>query len=336
MKKKSTYILAGTALILIIMACMAGTYALKRYNGNDAWVYIPHDATDGQIRDSLTSTLGSSAGGRVYALWKFQGGKPVIAHGAYLVKQGELCLKLSRRISQGRQTPVKVAWNEARDLATAAEKITSKLECSQQQFIASCNRLLPDSGITKPYFMTAFFPDSYEFYWTVTPDDLVRKLLGYRNDFWTTERKAKAESLGLSPEEVSVIASIVEEESAKRDEFATIASLYMNRLNSGMPLQADPTVKYAVGDPTIRRITEKHIAVASPYNTYKNKGLPPGPIRFVDKRTIDAVLDAPHHKYLYMCAKEDFSGYHNFAVDYTTHLNNARRYQSELNRRGIR
>lgn len=158
----------------------------------------------------------------------------------------------------------------------------------------------------------------------------------YRDRFWTDDRREKARKLGLTPVEVATLASIVEEESAKPDEYPAIARLYMNRLKKGMLLQADPTVKYATGNFALRRITGEHLRTPSPYNTYLHPGLPPGPLRTPSKSTIDRVLSAPAHTYLYMCAKEDFSGYHNFASDYATHTANARRYQKELNRRGIK
>ena len=160
--------------------------------------------------------------------------------------------------------------------------------------------------------------------------------MDYRNRFWDKSRRSKAARLGLTPAEVATIASIVEEETAKTDEKPKVARLYLNRLQKGIKLQADPTVKFASGDFSLRRITGKHLAIESPYNTYKISGLPPGPIRVPASSTLDAVLNAPNHNYIYMCAKEDFSGYHNFASDYATHQANARRYQAELNRRGIR
>ena len=154
--------------------------------------------------------------------------------------------------------------------------------------------------------------------------------------FWTDERRAKARKLGLTPVGVATLASIVEEETAKADERPRVARLYLNRLNKGIKLQADPTVKFAIGDFAIRRISGRMLKTPSPYNTYIVVGLPPGPIRLVETATIDGVLDAPQHPYIYMCAKEDFSGYHNFATDYKSHIANARRYQAELNKRNIR
>ncbi len=164
----------------------------------------------------------------------------------------------------------------------------------------------------------------------------MEKLVGIRDNFWTKERLDKAAKLGLTPVEVATIASIVEEESNKKDERPMIARLYINRVKQGMKLQADPTVKFATGNFALRRITGKHLRTDSPYNTYKNVGLPPGPIRVPNAATLDAVLNAPEHNYIYMCAKEDFSGRHNFAADYATHRKNAKKYQAALNRRGIR
>lgn len=333
-KKKKLII--GALAILVALFCTAVSYVMKSYDGSETWIRITANSADSEIRDQLNSVLGSSSGGRVYSLWKMQGGEPSMAEGAYLVKPGDYCVKIARRLSRGQQTPVKAVWNDARTLDDMAKKLTENLECTPEQFIECCKKTLPDSGYSASEFPAAFFPDTYEFYWNSKPEIIISKLLEYRNSFWNDDRIAKAKELGLTTVEVTTVASIVEEESAKRDEYGKIARLYLNRLKIDMPLQADPTVKFALGDPSIRRISEKHTTVSSPYNTYRNKGLPPGPIRFVDKRTIDAVLSAPRHEYLYMCAKEDFSGYHNFAKDYATHLENARRYQAELNRRNIR
>lgn len=329
-------LLAIVAIIIITAGITAASYILPRYDGNDAWVRIPSDATDESVKDSLISSLGADAGEKVYSQWRMMGGDAAASHGAYRISSGELLIKAARRISKGMQTPVKAVWSDARSLDIMARKITSGLECTPEEFLLECGRILPDSGFRKDEFMAAFMPNTYEVYWTVSPEKLIGKLLDYRRRFWTAERREKARRLGLSETEAATLASIVEEESAKSDERPKIARLYLNRLKKGMMLQADPTVKFAVGDPTLRRITGSQLKCRSPYNTYQNHGLPPGPIRIADGRTIDAVLNAPLHDYIFMCAKEDFSGYHNFASDYATHQANARRYQAELDRRGIK
>lgn len=300
------------------------------------WVYIPSDATGGSVRDSLKSALGSSMGTRAYLLWRMMGGDASRSNGAYRVTNGTTALSISRRLATGRQTPVRVTFNGTRTMAQLSEKISSQLECSAEEFLDACDDVLPDKGFSKAKYPAAFIPDSYEFYWSASPRNIVRRLLDYRDRFWDDDRLAKARALGLSKVEVATVASIIEEETAKKDERGKVARLYLNRIHKGMKLQADPTVKFAVGDFSLRRITGEHLRKESPYNTYRISGLPPGPIRVATSEAMDAVLNAPRHDYIYMCAKEDFSGYHNFASDYATHQANARRYQAELNRRNIR
>lgn len=210
------------------------------------------------------------------------------------------------------------------------------MECPADSFKQSLDTILSARGYSRPEYVAAFLPDTYEMYWTSSPEAIVKRLTGYRDDFWTPERIAKAQELGLTPAQVATLASIVEEESNKADEYPQIARLYINRLNRGMRLQADPTVKFATGDFGLRRVRGNHLAFKSPYNTYLNNGLPPGPIRVAAGSTIDAVLSAPESPYLYMCARSDFSGYHDFASDYQTHRANARRYQQALNARSIK
>jgi len=200
----------------------------------------------------------------------------------------------------------------------------------------ACAEVLPEHGFKRATYPAAFIPDTYEFYWTSPADIIVEKLAFYRKKFWNDERLNKAQKLGLTPEHVHILASIVEEESNKSDERPVIARLYLNRLNKKMFLQADPTVKFALGDFAARRVTHQMTMSDSPYNTYKNHGLPPGPIRIAEAKTLDAVLDAPENNYLYMCAKPDFSGYHNFTNDYRRHTINAVLYHRALNERGIK
>ncbi|MBQ9077347.1 MAG: endolytic transglycosylase MltG [Muribaculaceae bacterium] len=334
-KNKHLYPLSlGLGAIIAIIA-WAFIFAIKEYNGTSQWIYIPHNADSGSIRDSLETRLGS-AGTNAYFLWEISGGNPCDAHGAYLVKDGDRAYNIGKRLMRGQQTPVRVTINNIRTVRQLSERIARKMEWDGDDFITACSTILPGAGFKVAEFPAAFLPDTYEFYWNASPESVVTRLLDYRNNFWDANRRQKAKAIGLNPVKVATLASIVEEETNAIDERPVVARLYLNRLKKGMMLQADPTVKFAVGDLSIRRITGKHLAVESPYNTYRNTGLPPGPIRIPEKAAIDAVLDAPEHNYIYMCAKEDFSGRHNFAADYATHQRNAGRYRSELNRRGIR
>jgi UPF0755 protein len=175
-----------------------------------------------------------------------------------------------------------------------------------------------------------FIPNTYHLYWNMTSEKLLKRFHHEYQSFWTSERREKANRMGLTPIQVSILASIVQAETIYDKEKPAIAGVYMNRLNKNMRLQADPTVVYAVGDFTIQRVLKGHKEVDSPYNTYKYSGLPPGPINLPSITSIDAVLNYEHHDYLYFCAKEDFSGYHRFAVSFEDHLKNARLYQKAL------
>jgi UPF0755 protein len=177
-----------------------------------------------------------------------------------------------------------------------------------------------------------FIPNTYEVYYNITPAQLIDRMHDEYELFWNEERRKKAEAIGLTTVEVSVLASIVQAETIKRDEAPVIAGLYINRLKKGIPLQADPTLVYAVGDFTLKRVLNEHKEVDSPYNTYKYRGLPPGPINMPEITSIDAVLNYKPSNYLYMCAREDFSGYHNFTSNLAEHNRNAHRYQQALSR----
>ncbi len=325
-----------TAIALVVICAGVAFFAFAPYTGDTRWVYVPRGSSDKALKDSLKNNLGISMGNRVYMLWSMIGGDISTSHGAYRIDDGTSAVRIARRISKGMQTPVPVAFNGVRTMERLAEKIAGSLDFEPEDFMHACLRVLPDSGFTEAQFPAAFIPDKYEFYWTAEPRTVVSRLLAERNRFWNSERTAKARDMGLSPTDVAIIASIVEEETAKADERPKVARLYINRLQKNMRLQADPTVKFAIGDFSLRRITGKHLSFHSPYNTYLVNGLPPGPIRVPERATLEAVLNAPQHDYIYMCAKEDFSGYHNFATDYATHQANARRYQAELNRRNIR
>lgn len=300
-------------------------------------VRIPEGATSQAVKDSLETALGKDYGRGVYRVWSMLKGTPEIAHGLYVVQPQERAYRLARRIQRGRQTPVRFTFNDIRTMPELARRIAEIMECPADSFLRACAEILPDYGFSRPeQYPAAFIPDTYEFYWSAKPSKIVKKLVDARSSFWTDERRAQARTKGLTPVQVATLASIVEEETAARDERPVVARLYLNRLEKGMKLQADPTVKFATGDFSLRRITGAHLSLASPYNTYIHPGLPPGPIRIPEKASLLSVLNAPKHNYLYMCAKDDFSGRHDFAADYATHQHNAAAYRKALDRRGIK
>ena len=241
--------------------------------------------------------------------------------------------ELIRLLRSGQQTPVNITFNNVRTKRDLAEKITRNLEIETSDFL----EILEDSayaakfGLKKETVLSLFIPNTYEVYWNVTAVDLFDRMYKEHNRFWTEERKAKAAKLGMDPTEVSTLASIVQAETAKADERPKVAGVYINRLKRNMPLQADPTLIFALGDFEIKRVLNVHKEIESPYNTYKYTGLPPGPINLPDISALEAVLNPQNHSYLYFCAKEDFSGYHAFATNLRDHMINARRYQQALN-----
>lgn len=309
------------------------TSMASRYDGDDAvWVRIPHDATKESVRDSLHKALGPEYGEKIYSYW---GENVEKSRGAYLITPGDKAITIARNLDNGRQTPIKLTFNNIRTLDQLAERLTSRMDWEPGEFEKVFNERAAQLGVTPEVLLGRMMPDTYEVYWSSGVQTVLDKILKNYDSFWTEERREKAANLGLTPEQVVILASIAEEESNKADERGKIARLYINRLNRGMKLQADPTVKYALGDFSIKRVGGEMLEVNSPYNTYRYAGLPPGPIRIPDRRTLDAVLDAPKHDYIYMCAKADFSGYHEFTSDYATHQRNAAAFRRAMDQRGI-
>ena len=265
---------------------------------------------------------------------KFNGN---IRPGRYVLKADMNTNQLVNMLRSGAQQPVKVIFNNIHFKEDLAEKVSKYIEADSLSILALFDnkQQIEEWGFTSENFRAMFIPNTYEMYWTTSAEDFAHRMYTEYTRFWTPARLQKAESMGLTPQEISTLASIVQSETIKRDELKTVAGLYVNRLKKGIPLQADPTVKYAVGDFSIKRVLNKHLAIESPYNTYKKAGLPPGPICFPSIRSIDAVLDYEQHKYIYMCAKEDFSGHHNFAKTLTQHNRNARKYRKALDKRRI-
>lgn len=338
--KKSVKIFLSLVGAILLLGCTGAfftyRYINRPYNGETKRIYVPASASAGDLHRTLVDSLGAQFGDAAFNIWQFRKGSIKRAHGSYVIKPGETALKFGTRLRSGAQNPVNVTIANRRNDKEAIDRVASSFEFTPAQFAVALDSILTSRNIDLRNRAAFILPDSYEFYWTASPTQVADYIVGQWDKFWTDIRKQKAASLHLSPLEVSVLASIVEEETAQIEERPIVARLYLNRLEKNMRLQADPTVKYAVGDPTLRRILNQHLSTPSPYNTYLVDGLPPGPIRMVDKSTLEAVLNAPEHNYLYMCAKEDFSGSHNFATTLSAHNANAARYHAALNARNIR
>lgn len=261
-----------------------------------------------------------------------------IRPGRYEIKEGMSNFSLIRTLRSGKQTPVNLTFNNVRTKEQLAGKLGRQLMADSAQII----KLLNDTAFLSTYQLTPhtsislFIPNTYEVFWNINAQKLFDRMNKEYTTFWTDERKAKAAAIPLTQSEVSILAAIVEEETNNKKDKPMVAGLYINRLKMGMPLQADPTVKYAVGDFSLKRILRGHLLINSPYNTYKIKGLPPGPIRIATPAGIDAVLNYAHHNYIYMCASDSFNGEHNFAITWQEHLKNAKRYREALNLRNIK
>ena len=257
--------------------------------------------------------------------------------GRYLIRPKMNSRKLIQMLRSGKQVPFDVVINNIRTKDQLVGLVGSTLERDSIDLagLLSSKGYLSEKGFTPDNVASMFISDTYKFNWNTSAEQFVDRMHGEYQKFWTDKRKSKAKEKNLSPLEVITLASIVEEETKKTDEMDDVAGVYINRLRSDWPLQADPTLKFAIGDFTITRILEKDTHIDSPYNTYKHLGLPPGPIRIPSKKALEATLNATDHKYMFFCAKEDFSGYHNFAVTLAEHNINARKYQRELNKRKI-
>jgi UPF0755 protein len=257
-----------------------------------------------------------------------------IRPGKYVIEKGASTFKVLRLLKNGRQTPVRLVINKFRTREELAGYIGRQMEMDSTDVLRFFNS--PDStknfGLDTNNIVTAIIPNTYEMYWTTASHKVLRRLYDEHNKFWTQERMDKLPLIGLKKEEAYILASIVEEETNKNDEKPTMASVYLNRMKKNMSLSADPTVKFALRNFGLKRITFPLIreSASSPYNTYVNKGLPPGPICTPSIKTIDAVLNAAQTDYIFFCARPDFSGYHSFASNEQDHYKNARAYQKAL------
>jgi UPF0755 protein len=258
---------------------------------------------------------------------------PALRAGRYEIKKGTSLFELARMLRNGRQSPVNLVIIKLRTKENLASLIGKKFETDSTQVMAFLNNrdTLNRYGFDTNTVMTAVFPNTYTYLWTTPATGIFKKLLAEHNKVWSDVRKKKADSLGLTPANAYILASIIEEETTNNNEKGLIASVYLNRMTKNMKLDADPTVKFALRNFALKRIYEKHLAVESPYNTYRVKGLPPGPICTPSLETLDLVLNAPKTDYLFFVAKKDFTEGHVFTSNYQEHLKYAREYQQALN-----
>ena len=262
-----------------------------------------------------------------------------VRSGRYIIKPNMSSFALVRMLRAGFQTPVKLTFNNVRTIQELAGKISRYIEPDSQELLKVLldSAYLSEMGFNEYNVLTMFIPNTYEFFWNTTPDKLFRRMKSEHDKFWQSpDRQAKLKSLGLDQKEVYTLASIVEKETLVSSEKSTISSVYLNRLRAGQRLQADPTVVFASGDYSLNRIYEKHTQIRSPYNTYRNTGLPPGPIFMPDVSTIDAVLNTKDTDYMFFCAVGDGSGRHSFAETFRQHVENANKYRELLNRQDIK
>ncbi len=264
--------------------------------------------------------------------------KENIRPGRYLIMEDMGNNELINLLRSGKQDPVMLTFNNIRTKEQLAGNISKQLEADSVSILKLLNdrELLHQYNLKPETSKLLFIPNTYEFYWNTSARQLFDRMHREYSAFWNEQRLQKTHRLNLTPVEIGVLASIVQLETSKRDEYARVAGVYINRLKKNMRLQADPTVIFAVGDLSIRRVLNRHLEIDSPYNTYKYDGLPPGPITLPETRVIDGVLNHEKHEYLYFCARDDFSGYHAFAKTYAQHLINARKFQQALNERNIR
>lgn len=261
-----------------------------------------------------------------------------IRTGRYAIEPSTGSLTILRNLRNGHQSPLQLTVPSVRTIDRLAAELSERLMLNENDLLDS----LTDQAVCQRYGLDTltigclFIPNTYEIFWNTSVTKLLDRMDKERKAFWTDERQKKAKDAGLTEVQVITLASIVDEETANNGEKPKVAGMYINRLNANMPLQADPTIKYAWKEFGLKRIYNKLLFIDSPFNTYRNTGLPPGPIRIPSVAGIDAVLNYVHHNYMYMCAKEDFSGTHNFAVTYDEHLKNAAKYTAALNARNIK
>lgn len=342
MKKPARKKVIAAFIVLIAVSATIGILILYNFAGSaivdhKSAFTLNHGATYQTLLDSLGNgnrITNPSRFRKMASLMKLDGS---VKPGYYELRPGMSAREVVGMFRSGNQKPVNLTFNNIRTLEELAGRLGYQLEADSTDFLTllRSDSVATHYGFTKEEFIGMFIPNTYQIYWTATPSSLIDRMKKEHDRFWRT-RKNKLERTGLTEKEVSTLASIVEEETNVADEMPTIAGVYINRLRKNIKLQADPTVKFAAGDHTLRRVLRKHLETDSPYNTYKHYGLPPGPIRMPSVQALEAVLDYQEHDYIFFCAKADFSGRHAFAKTLAEHNRNARAYSRALNAAGIK
>ncbi len=343
---KRKKIIISLLLVLILSVVLIGySFYKKIYLPNvsltesqEQFIYIPTGATFTDVVNLLNeqNMLKNPASFEwVAEQMKY---KDRIKPGKYRILKKMSNRELVHMLRSGIQVPVSVVFNNIRTKEQLASVVSTQLEADSAAIAGLLGNItfLQKYGFNRDNCMSLFIPNTYEFYWNTSAKQFIERMTKEYKNFWTPSRLLKAQNIGLTQSEVSVIASIVEQETKKNDEKPIVAGVYINRYKKGWKLEADPTLIFAAGDFTIQRVLNVHKEIDSPYNTYLYTGLPPGPICIPAISSMDAVLNYTKHEYMFFCAKADFSGYHSFAKSYSDHLVNARRFQNELNRRKIR
>ena len=331
--------------ILLVFALAFGYWLYKTVmspnvqtaGGKEVVIYIPTGSDFAKV-ESIISEAGFLVKEKSFHWVAQQKKYPENIHpGRYVVKDGMSNNQLVNMLRGGLQSPVKVTFNNIRDVDMLAGRIADQIEADSTSIsnLLHNQKYINQLGFDSATIPALFLPDTYEFYWTTDAEGFVSRMFQEYNKFWNDERKQQAAAKNLTPIQVSTLASIVNKETNMSDEMPRVAGIYLNRLKNNWLLQADPTLVFAWKDFSIRRVLDSHKEIESPYNTYKYIGLPPGPICIPSLAAIKAVLNAEEHHYFYFCAREDFSGYHNFAKTLAEHNRNAAKYQQALNQKGI-
>ncbi len=331
------YIAAAGITIILLLTILHVVIPVSK-SDQTVYLYIDQDDTRDSVLAKIAPFSNHMGLHGLGMLMRHSSYDKNIHTGRYAIEPHDGAFIVFRHLKNGQQQSMRLTIPESRTIDRLAGYLGRKLMVDSLEFLQAFtdSATLHKLGYDTCTVSALFVPNTYDVYWNISTDAFLQRMQKEHDRFWSGDRTAKAQRLALTPTEVCTLASIIDEETSNNQEKPMIAGMYLNRLREHMPLQADPTIKFALKQFELKRIWQNHLRTESPYNTYRYEGLPPGPIKIASIQGIDAVLNATQHDYLYMCAKEDFSGTHNFARTYREHLQNAARYSNALNARGIK